>query len=105
MEISAHYDHEAKALQIALVPCTRVDGTLEARPGEIMLDMCAGEVVGIEILNPARPLRLARVASHYGFAALLDDIYSVVDNAMGITVSGSATLTHTEARWTVADAS
>jgi uncharacterized protein YuzE len=99
--ISAHYDTEADALQINLEPVYRVDCTTEAEPERIMLDWRADEVVGIEILSPTRPLRLARIAAENGFAHLLDDIYIVAGNAMSVQISGNAKLGVVEAHWKV----
>lgn len=104
-QISAHYDYEAKAMQIALEPSYRVDKTTEeGGMNHVNLDWQDGRVVGIEILNPTTPLRLARIAAEHGFAELLDDIYAVAANASGWSIGGAATMTTSEAWWTVRDA-
>lgn len=104
-QISAHYDPEADALQIALEPSYRVDKTTEeGGMNGVNLDWQDGRVVGVEILRPTKPLRLARIAAKHGFADLLDDIYAVAGNATGISVGANVKLGVCEAWWTVADA-
>lgn len=104
-QISAHYDHKAHALSIALEPSYRVDRTTEeGGMNNVNLDWQDGRVVGIEILNPTQPLRLALIAAEHGFAHLLDDIYIVAQNATCISFSDGVTVTSSEAYWRLPDA-
>jgi uncharacterized protein YuzE len=94
--ISAHYDHEANALYIALTGCSAIHKTLERDEGNFDLD-ADGAVVGIEILNPPRQLALAPVAAELGFADLLDRIYRANTMARGMSISEPGRLVVSEA--------
>lgn len=105
-QISAHYDPEADALQIALEPSYRVDGTTEeGGMNNVNLDWQDGRVVGVEILRPTKHLMLARIAAKHGFAHLLDDIYAVAEAATSIQVSANVKLGPTEAWRKIIDVS
>lgn len=95
-KVSAHYDHEADALYIALTGCSAVHKTIVRDEGNFDVDT-EGNVVGIEILNPPKILALAPAAAELGFAALLDRIYRANTMARGITIGTPAKLTYAEA--------
>jgi uncharacterized protein YuzE len=94
--ISAHYDYEADALMIALEQSYRVDRTTSVSDN-INVDWQDDRVVGIEVLNPTRPLRIAAIAASLGFADRLDHIYSAAAMAMGAQIGGAGRLTTMEA--------
>jgi uncharacterized protein YuzE len=94
--ISAHYDHEADALYIALTGCSAVHKTLERPEGNFDLDP-DGAVVGIEILNPPAILALAPIAAELGFAAVLDRIYRANTMARGMSIGKPGRLIVSEA--------
>jgi uncharacterized protein YuzE len=94
--ISAHYDHEADALYIALTGCSVISRTIERDEGNFDLDK-EGGVVGIEILNPPHELALAPVAVELGFAALLDRIYRADRMARGMSIGAPGRMVVSEA--------
>ena len=90
-EIVARYDANADAAYVEIVPGIGSMGTERVSPG-VLLDLVPGpsgwSVIGIELLNPHPRPRLAAIADEHGFAHLLDDIYAVLDMALGANLGG-----------------